>query len=164
MIHFVAYGIPAPKGSTKAFYRPGMRFPVVTEDNAKTRPWAAIVKDAALKATGGQSIPFAEGPVLVEARFYMRRPPSLPKRIEYHVKKPDLDKLMRALKDSLTGVVWTDDSQVVMLHASKEYAQNGELPRVEVWVQESKWTPIERAVNTAIQPREYPVTEERMLF
>lgn len=124
MISFTAYGIPAPKGSTKAFFRPGMRFPVVTEDNEYTRPWAAIVKDAALQAAGGpgSAINFQSGfPVLLTVTFHMPRPKSLPKKILFHTKKPDLDKLTRAIKDALTGIVWVDDSQVVILKAEKHY-------------------------------------------
>lgn len=36
--------------------------------------------------------------------------------------KPDVDKLERAVLDALTGVLWADDSQVVMLSADKVYA------------------------------------------
>lgn len=36
--------------------------------------------------------------------------------------KPDVDKLERAVLDALTGVLWADDSQVVVLSADKVYA------------------------------------------
>ena len=148
MISFTAYGVPAPKGSTKAFYRPGMRFPVVTEDCKRTRPWAAIVKDAARQALNGDGIPFAAGPVLVSIRFHMPRPKSLPKRITMHTKKPDLDKLVRAVKDALTGVIWTDDSQVVTLTAHKSYIPDGLMPcasvEVDLLVSAQEVLPMER--------------------
>jgi crossover junction endodeoxyribonuclease RusA len=132
MISFTAYGIPAPKGSTKAFMRPGMRFPVVTEDNKHTRPWAAIVKDAARQAIEQNHISFPSGPVSLRVRFYMPRPKSLPKRVTEHTKKPDLDKLVRAVKDSLTGVIWNDDAQVVGLAAYKLYVDDGGMPRAHI--------------------------------
>jgi Holliday junction resolvase RusA-like endonuclease len=39
-----------------------------------------------------------------------------------HVKRPDVDKLARALLDPLTGIVWVDDSQVSFLTVNKVYA------------------------------------------
>jgi hypothetical protein len=39
----------------------------------------------------------------------------------YPVVKPDLDKLMRAVLDSLTGVIYVDDSQVVKAEPTKDY-------------------------------------------
>ena len=137
-IHFTAYGTPAPKGSTKAFYRPGMRFPVVTEDNKRTRPWAAIIKDAAIQAVGGPgtTITFQKGaPVVLWVKFYMPRPASLPRRVQHHTKKPDVDKMTRCVLDSLTEILWVDDSQVVRVIAEKVYAANGEMPRAEFTVE-----------------------------
>jgi crossover junction endodeoxyribonuclease RusA len=81
-----------------------------------------------------QGFPFSTGPVAVHVKFVMPRPKhhyrtgrnahllrdSAP---EYPTGKPDLDKLCRALLDSLTaaGVV-KDDAQVVWLDAIKVYA------------------------------------------
>lgn len=45
--------------------------------------------------------------------------------------KPDLTKVLRALEDSLTGVLWVDDSQVVVQSCSKTY---GSLERLIVRV------------------------------
>lgn len=40
-----------------------------------------------------------------------------------HVYKPDLDNLVKAVKDAMTTTgVWNDDSQVVELYARKQYA------------------------------------------
>jgi crossover junction endodeoxyribonuclease RusA len=142
MITFTAYGTPAPKGSTKAFFRPGMRFPVVTEDNTHTRPWAAIVKDAAMQILYQHSqfdrVFYPDGPLSLKIVFYMPRPKSLPKRVLFHTKKPDLDKLVRAIKDALTGVVWTDDAQVMSMSAAKLYASEGDMPRAEIQVDQSQ--------------------------
>lgn len=37
---------------------------------------------------------------------------------------PDLDKLVRALGDALTGIVYRDDAQIVDLGVTKIYGQN----------------------------------------
>lgn len=47
-----------------------------------------------------------------------------------HTKRPDLDNVVKAIKDGANGVVWKDDSQVDDVRASKRYGQ----PRVEVEV------------------------------
>ena len=56
--------------------------------------------------------------------FYFKRPgnkiwktKSMPR--EYRLGKPDLDNLIKPVKDCLTGIVWTDDSRVVDIRAIK---------------------------------------------
>lgn len=140
VVAFDVYGVPAPKGSTKAFAvrtKAGTVRAVVTEDNSHTRPWAALVKDAAQQAAGG-AIAFTRGvAVHLIVTFILPRPASLPKRVQHHTKKPDLDKLTRALKDALTGVVWQDDSQVVNVTAHKRYAGLDEMPGARVVVEQA---------------------------
>lgn len=48
-----------------------------------------------------------------------------------HTSKPDLDNLIKAVKDGLNGIVWADDAQVVRVVAEKKYSEN---PRVECCV------------------------------
>ena len=57
----------------------------------------------------------------LEIEFVFARPKSLPKRVEDHVKKPDLDNLIKAFKDAAKGILWHDDSQVVQMTARKAY-------------------------------------------
>jgi Holliday junction resolvase RusA-like endonuclease len=118
---FTVYGIPIPKGSTKAFFRPGMKFPVVTHDNAKTRPWQESVVSAARDMLAGA--PPLEGPIALDVRFFLPRPKSAPRRVVDATKKPDLDKLLRCVKDGLTRAgVYRDDAQVVAVVMSKGFA------------------------------------------
>lgn len=42
--------------------------------------------------------------------------------------RPDLSKLVRAVEDALTGIVYVDDNQVVQLIANKRYVDVGEEP------------------------------------
>ena len=51
-----------------------------------------------------------------------------------HPRKPDVDNLLKSLKDALTGLAWRDDSQVSTVHAVKCYASGNEQPHVEVEV------------------------------
>ena len=68
-------------------------------------------------------------------RFYLPRPKSLPKRVTEHTKKPDLDKLLRAVLDACTtGGVWRDDSQVATIHARKVYAGDADLVGCDIVV------------------------------
>lgn len=133
MIFFTAYGTPAPKGSMKAFMPKGARFPIVTHDNSKTKPWTEAVKWAAINALGSsREIPFKDGPVSIHVAFYFAKPVSLPKKVRHHTKRPDVDKLLRCCLDALKGIVWTDDSQVNEIRATKQYTED--MPRAEIMV------------------------------
>jgi len=121
VIQFRVFGVPQTKGSTKAFMRPGARFPVVTNDNTKNKGWAATVSGAAQLAVRTGDGPI-RGPVLLWLTFSLKKPKSYPKRRDLPaIKKPDLDKLVRSIKDALKGVLYLDDSQVVYLQATKSY-------------------------------------------
>lgn len=137
-IQFTAYGTPQPKGSTRAFMRPGMRFPVVTSDNPNLKGWAAHVRTAAQEYHDAF---ISDRPVRVCLHFELKRPQRLLTKNRrslsfWHTTKPDLDKLARAVKDALTGVLWTDDSQVAQLVAEKVYADADTGPCVHVTVEE----------------------------
>ena len=118
---FTVLGEPIPKGSTKAFYVPKLKRAIVTHDNPRTRTWAQQVLEAAVAAYGNAAP--LDGPVVLTLRFYLPKPKSAPKRVVDQVKKPDLDKLVRALKDGLTRAgVYHDDAQVVATVATKQFA------------------------------------------
>ena len=48
-------------------------------------------------------------------------------------KKPDLDNIAKAILDSLNGIAYKDDSQIVSLLISKKYSDR---PRVEIALKE----------------------------
>jgi crossover junction endodeoxyribonuclease RusA len=134
MIVFTVFGEPIPQGSLKAFMPKGRRFPVVTADNPRTRPWKFNVTSAAREALKGA--PPIQGSVGLELGFYLPRPKSTPKRVAAQIKKPDLDKLIRAVLDALTAAgAWNDDSQVTRVSALKRFAatfQSPGIPRAEI--------------------------------
>jgi Holliday junction resolvase RusA-like endonuclease len=145
IVFFVA-GKPETKGSTRAFMRPGMRHPVITNMNPRAKSWAAVVTSFAVDAMGSRDPMLGE--VELRLRFSMPRPqahyrtgkhahelrPDAPTRC---AKQPDLDKLVRCAADALTGVVFRDDAQVVRIVAEKVY---DERPGVHV---EVSWSPCE---------------------
>lgn len=54
---------------------------------------------------------------------------------EYHIKKPDIDNLVKGVFDSLNKIVWHDDNQVSKVSAIKIY---GEYPGIEVTINKLK--------------------------
>lgn len=114
-VSFFVNGTPAPQGSSRAFMAGGK--PVITSANKNLKDWRTLVALA-----GMEHAKMLDGPVAVTLRFYLPRPVSLPKKTVEHTKRPDVDKLARAVLDSLTGLFFKDDSQVVRLLASKHYA------------------------------------------
>ena len=120
-IEFTVLGVPVPKGSTRAFamMRNGKPFAVTTAANPKTKSWQSEVTVMA-QAHAPAEGPW-DGPVQLSVNFLMPRPKTLAKKVQHHIKKPDLDKLLRLIKDALKGVIYKDDSQVVEVWASKKY-------------------------------------------
>lgn len=108
-------GIPAPQGSKR--HIGGGR---MVESSKQLRPWRRAV-DAALRA--GYDGPTLDGPVIVRLAFWLPRPASEPRtRRTLPVRRPDLDKLARAVLDSMTtsGAI-RDDAVVVRLDLSERY-------------------------------------------
>jgi Holliday junction resolvase RusA-like endonuclease len=158
-LSFTVMGRPQPAGSKRAFpirrkdgggWVATGRIAVV-EDNPNSGEWKQAVAFAGLNALsrvtapdrfGNDPMPL-EGPVGVSVRFFLRRPkghfgtgrnvgklkdsaPSFP------TSKPDATKLLRAVEDALTGVVYRDDAQVVEQQVVKVYG-HPEGAHVVVW-------------------------------
>ena len=122
MTTFHVAGFPAPQGSKNA-YRRGNKV-VLVESSKKVKPWRAAVAQAATIAYL-RTEPI-DGPVAVEIDFHLPRPKSLPKRVIWMVKKPDLDKLIRSTLDALSGIAYIDDNRVTRIVADKHYAASPE--------------------------------------
>ena len=140
-------GIPAPQGSKRAYIIPAKgprkaRANLV-ESSSAVKPWrAAVVRD--WTAAGH---PPAPGAVSVSIVFRLPRPKAhygtgrnagklrAAVRWLWHVKKPDLDKLVRSTLDGLTTAgAYLDDSAVVILSVCKDYVRDGEEPGADVFV------------------------------
>ena len=72
----------------------------------------------------------ADGPVSVRLLFLMPRLKTVIRKYPTGKREGDVDKLLRAILDAMTGVVYGDDSQVVDAHPRKEYT-DGE---TGVWI------------------------------
>jgi Holliday junction resolvase RusA-like endonuclease len=72
----------------------------------------------------------------VRLTFRMPRPKYLKMKKALAVKRPDIDKLARAVLDGLTGTIIEDDSQIVSLIAAKRYCEPDELPGCHIVVTE----------------------------
>lgn len=116
---FFVAGEPKPKGSMRAFVPRNSKRVVVVNDNASTKTWQQSVTQFA-KLAMGEGEPF-NGPLRVDLNFVLRRAKS--NHDPLPVKKQDLDKLVRAVFDGLTGVVFNDDGQVTDVRACKRYGE-----------------------------------------
>lgn len=108
------YGNPVPQGRPRAFRRGnfiGMYDPKNSKEWKETIRWQAIHQQSKL----------LQGAIKMNAKFILERPKSLAKKVVYHIKRPDLDNLVKAVKDALRGICYHDDSQIIELCAKKLY-------------------------------------------
>lgn len=128
---FVA-GQPAPQGSKRHIGRG-----IMIESSQTLRPWRADVREACVTPRG-KPLAFFDGAVAVRLEFVMKRPQATPKRrTPAATKKPDVDKLARAVLDAVgTAGLWRDDSQVVKLTALKRLAELDETPGCHIRIEE----------------------------
>jgi crossover junction endodeoxyribonuclease RusA len=139
-VAFTVMGEPQPQGSKTVIQQKGRR-PRMIEDNPDTAPWRERVERAAREAMtmhGDEGTswfaPPLTGAVELRVVFVFRRPaghygtgrnagrlkPSSPLYVRT---RPDVDKLLRAIGDALSGTVCRDDAQVVRVRAEKHYGE-----------------------------------------
>lgn len=77
-----------------------------------------------------KGMPLLKGPLLVIVHFVLPAPLSHTEKRRAlqnkkpHIKRPDGDNLEKFLNDSLTGIVWQDDAQIVWILRSKSITSN----------------------------------------
>lgn len=114
----------------RACRQPRRGHPRVFNANAKTKGWEKTVRGAATAKMIRHD--FVGGPVKVTLTFYMPRPgnhhiaskkdrPLKDDAPILHEKKPDLDKLVRAVFDGLAQICFGDDCLVVKVASEKFY-------------------------------------------
>lgn len=135
-ISFVVLGKPATAGNKRpiTFRRKdgsiGARV-IEGRDRAAgehARTWRSDVRDAARANYDGMPL---EGPISLELTFIVPRPAGHFRKngelsaaglaTPYPTTRPDSTKRLRAFEDALSGVVWKDDSQIVLHVVRKVY-------------------------------------------
>ena len=115
-VSFSVTGDPASQGSHAI-----MHGRIVQVNSSKHKAWRKAIALAATEALPSDWTPI-DDPCELVVNFYMPKPKSVTRPLPSV--SPDLDKLIRAVGDSLTdsGVV-TDDSRIVRISARKLYAE-----------------------------------------
>lgn len=128
MITFFIPGVPAPGGSKTGFPLKSGRV-IMAPACKRTKPWMAVCAVVARQAMQDGRHELLTGPLRLDVDFFLPRikghyrangalKPNAP---IWHTVKPDRTKLLRALEDALTGIVWRDDSAVVCGESRKLY-------------------------------------------
>ena len=129
MISFFVPGKPQAQGS-----KVKGRWGNIREANPELGAWRERVALQAYAVADGFTFPVGV-PIALGLEFVLYRPTSAPKsKTPPATKKPDIDKMERAVQDALTHVLWPDDSQVTAVIKRKRVAELGESPGVHVWV------------------------------
>ena len=138
MTFVVTFKIPGkPEGKGRPRFARRGKFVTTYTDN-KTRTYESKIKDIAMGAMGA-SMPlttpleaFIYISYPVPASYSKTRKADCLANTERPNKKPDIDNVVKAVCDSINGVVYVDDTQIVDLHATKVYGE----PYVEVLIKE----------------------------
>jgi len=117
---FECMGIPIGQGSTRAFINRKTGRPIIThEHGGELRNWRQRVANEAGKARP-EGWPMDAG-IHLTLMISISRPPSLPKSAVYALKRPAIDKLLVAVSQGLTGILFADSSQIVGVIIAKIY-------------------------------------------
>jgi len=128
---FTFIGVPKAQGRPRFARRGKFVTAYDPKDSAQYKNNVAAQIVAQKPVLIGQGIP-----IKLRLEFYLPRPQGHYKTdgkvkdkflLEMHVKKPDLDNLVKAVKDSLKGIVWHDDSQVYSTLSNKYYGNTPEV-------------------------------------
>ena len=130
---------PRSQGSMTAVYNRRLGVSRVRHANA---PALSIWRNTVARNAIAEGATIWEGPIGMAMSFGIKEP----KDIRHgYPKSPDLDKLVRAVLDALTGVCYANDNQVVWIEADKVWRNH---TLIGVWQvekqasanQESIWT------------------------
>jgi Holliday junction resolvase RusA-like endonuclease len=145
VLRFTVAGEAKPAGSKRSFvplnkhtkqpFRDGHGRVVVStvDDNPKSKEWKREIAQVARQLWGAR--PLLDRPLALMCVFYEPRPKShfgsgrnsgvlKTDAPVYPARRPDVLKLTRAVEDSLTSVVWRDDSLIVHEELRKEWGDH----------------------------------------
>ena len=129
IVSFFCPGQPRPQGSKMAPFKTKGGKWISPEANANVKRWRKCVAECARFAMG--SLAVRDGDVSLEARFLFERPKSHYAKSGALTKSSpespghnlgDLSKLVRAVEDAMSEIVYKDDAMIQRLRASKCYA------------------------------------------
>lgn len=129
---FTVMGQPVPKARPRITIRGG-------HAHAYT-PTSTKVYETAIAAVARVNISEPlDGPVQVDIMAVMQRPQRLmrkkdPAGFMWCINRPDLDNLYKSVNDSLNGIAYHDDSQVVAGNILKVYTEKDGEPRMIILV------------------------------
>lgn len=125
-------GVPAPQGSKRFLGRSARGKVRMVESSDRVAAWRTDVRDKVEGAMDGYNPTPAA--VALSVRFVFVRPKShygtgrnseilkqSAPRLPMDSNRGDLDKLVRAVLDAMTGVAFADDGQVAKINAGKEW-------------------------------------------
>lgn len=137
-------GVPAPGGSKRAMLHRHTGRVIVMDDAKRNKPWRQSVE--AVVAAAITCPPIRGAAISLSVLFLMPRPKGhygsgknagklKPTAPGFHTVKPDATKLLRALEDACTGILWADDAAITEQDVKKLYAndQPGAFVNVSVW-------------------------------
>ena len=131
-VSFFVPGQPVAQGRPRfTTWRVGEANRVKVYDPQKSVVW----KDHVRRCAKEHACVLREGPLAMTLRFIMHRPANIKRGQRWHLKRPDVENLAKAVMDALAELVYEDDKQVVKLVATKEY---GARPGVRVRVEEMR--------------------------
>lgn len=141
-IRFDVIGLPVAQGSLRAFSLKNGGYAMVATNAKRLKPWRLEMKEQAASALDGH-LPAASA-VRLDLEFRFPRPAGhfgkrglRPTAAVDLFRRPDLDKLIRAVLDALTDAgAFRDDAQVDEIRARKRYCSNAEQPGVGVCIHE----------------------------
>ena len=133
-IHISVEGEPVAKARPRMNRRTGNVY-----TPKKTAMFEALIRDSALRAMKGKKMLTGAVKIAVTAFFSVagswsrvKKANALTGRLR-HTKRPDLSNVIKSVEDAMNGVVYKDDSQIVMLWGGKGYSL---MPRIEIDVEE----------------------------
>lgn len=131
---FTIPGEPTAQGRPRFSTHGGF---VKAYDPEKSRNYKAYVKLLASETMQNIGLTLTELPLGVEIIADVGIPAGKSKKfkeqalngLQLPIKKPDVDNVAKIILDSISGIVYKDDKQIVKLTVSKKYS---DIPKVEV--------------------------------
>lgn len=135
---FFVPGQPQGKGRAKVTVR-GKFAHAYTPD--KTVSYENLIKVEYLRKYAGQPLLDGELTLWVVAIFGVPKSTSKKKAAlmldckKRPTTKPDMDNIIKVIADANNGIAYRDDTQIVQIHAAKQY---GEIPGVDVRIESAQ--------------------------